>query len=171
MPCSWASSHIVAASTPPPRWAWSSASGSSRPKTGSTTALRRLLLDELLELAGLVHLGGDVAAADQLAVDEELRDRRPVRPGREVLPDPRVGQHVPRAVVGPDQVQDLDDLVAEAAAGHVGRALHVEEHAVVGDLALNLLEDLGVAHGEGVAHWASGARVRSARAWMVPSSM
>src|SRR5256885_15437354 len=101
MPCSWASSHIVAASTPPPRWAWSSASGSSRPKTGSTTALRRLLLDELLELAGLVHLGGDVAAADEPAIDEEPRDGGPVRPPREVLADARVGEDVTRAVLGP----------------------------------------------------------------------
>src|SRR3954452_5117449 len=42
--------------------------------------LLRLLDPELLgELARLVHLGDDVAAADQLAVHEELRDRRPAR--------------------------------------------------------------------------------------------
>jgi hypothetical protein len=39
------------------------------------------------ELARLVHLRDDVAAADQLALDEELRDRRPVRQRRELLAD------------------------------------------------------------------------------------
>ena len=34
--------------------------------------------EKLLQLAVLVHLGCDVAAADELAVDEELRRRRPV---------------------------------------------------------------------------------------------
>ena len=42
----------------------------------------------------LVHLGDDVAAADQLALDEQLRDRRPVRHRRQLLADARVGQDV-----------------------------------------------------------------------------
>ena len=49
---------------------------------------------DLGELAGLVHLGDDVAAADQLALDEQLRDRRPVRQRRQLLADARVGQDV-----------------------------------------------------------------------------
>ena len=39
---------------------------------------RGTLQQRLRELPRLVHLGDDVAAADQLAVDEQLRDRRPV---------------------------------------------------------------------------------------------
>src|SRR5689334_8322700 len=35
--------------------------------------------EDLVELAGLEHLDDDVAAADELAVDDELRRRRPVR--------------------------------------------------------------------------------------------
>jgi hypothetical protein len=33
---------------------------------------------ELLQLSRLEHLAGDVAAADELALDVELRDCRPV---------------------------------------------------------------------------------------------
>src|ERR1700760_3238419 len=47
--------------------------------------------ERLLKLARLVHLGDDVAAADELAVDEQLRDRGPVRERRQLLADPRVG--------------------------------------------------------------------------------
>ena len=37
-----------------------------------------LLFEDLLQLTGLVHLADDVAAADELTLDVELRDRRPV---------------------------------------------------------------------------------------------
>src|SRR3954469_16760122 len=54
--------------------------------------------EEVGELAGLVHLGDDVATADELAVDEQLRDRGPVRDLRELLADTRVGEDVHRCV-------------------------------------------------------------------------
>ena len=38
----------------------------------------------------------DVGAADQLALDEDLRDRRPAGDRREVLADLHVEQHVDR---------------------------------------------------------------------------
>ncbi len=50
--------------------------------------------EELLQLAGLIHLGDDVAATNQLALDEQLRDRRPPGDGRELLADRRIGQDV-----------------------------------------------------------------------------
>src|SRR5437764_4811595 len=104
MPCSAASSHIVAASTLPPRWACSSASGSSGAKIATLDLRSRRAsgVDELLELSALVHLRDDVAAADELPVDEELRDGGPVGPVREHVAQPRVHQHVARAVVGAD---------------------------------------------------------------------
>src|SRR5512145_1926036 len=37
-----------------------------------------LLGEELLQLARLEHLGDDIAAADELALDEQLRNGRPV---------------------------------------------------------------------------------------------
>ena len=71
--------------------------GPGRPASAcaaSSAAPRGLDAERLGELAGLVHLGDDVAAADELAVDEELRDGRPVRQRRQLLADARVGQDV-----------------------------------------------------------------------------
>src|SRR5687768_6515601 len=106
---------MVAASTPPPRWVCSSASGASGAKIWFISRARRSLGEELpqhlLQLTLLEHLGDDVAAADELAVDEELRDRRPVRPLRQHLAQARVREDVPGAVVHAGVVQDLDHLV------------------------------------------------------------
>ena len=58
------------------------------------------------QLAALVHLGDDVAAADQLAADEQLRDRRPARTaptapggcaGRAARRSPRTARRAPGA--------------------------------------------------------------------------
>ena len=46
------------------------------------------------QLAGLEHLGDDVAAAEQVAADEQLGDGGPVRDRRQLLADARVGQDV-----------------------------------------------------------------------------
>mgnify|MGYP003693735643 CR=1 FL=1 len=40
-----------------------------------------LVGEQLLQFTGLEHLADDVAAADELALDVELRDGRPVRVG------------------------------------------------------------------------------------------
>src|SRR4051794_40265307 len=49
-------------------------------RPGGALRLRDLLLvEQLLELAGLVHLHHDVGAADELALYIELRHGRPVR--------------------------------------------------------------------------------------------
>ena len=54
------------------------------------------LVELPLELAGRLQLLGDVGAADQLALDEDLRDRRPAGERRELLADLRVGKDVDR---------------------------------------------------------------------------
>src|SRR5205814_7642144 len=46
---------------------------------GSGADRHALFLEHLLQLTGLEHLADDVAAADELAVDVKLGDRRPVR--------------------------------------------------------------------------------------------
>src|SRR6185437_13117873 len=56
----------------------------------------RLLRQQLLQLARLVHLAHDVAAADEFAVDVKLRDRRPVGELLDAIADFRVLQHVDR---------------------------------------------------------------------------
>src|SRR5918995_3850765 len=49
------------------------------------------LVELRLQLAARVELFDDVGAADQLALDEDLGNRRPTRQRRELLPDLRVG--------------------------------------------------------------------------------
>ena len=53
-----------------------------------------LLLEHAGQLAARSQLLGDVGAADQLALDEDLRDRRPAGDLRQLLADRRVGEDV-----------------------------------------------------------------------------
>src|SRR6266567_8215768 len=53
-----------------------------------------LVLEEVLQLAGLEHLADDVAAADELTLHVELRDRRPLRIGLDALAQVVGFQHV-----------------------------------------------------------------------------
>ena len=55
----------------------------ARGRVGLRASAGRVDAERLRQLAGLVHLGDDVAAADQLAADEQLRDRRPARTARD----------------------------------------------------------------------------------------
>ena len=82
------------------------------------------------ELARLVHLGDDVAATDELAVDEQLRDRRPAGDRRELLADPRIGKDVDRRERLVQRLKRGDRARREAAAGGLRGALHEEDHAV-----------------------------------------
>ena len=72
------------------------------------------------QLARLGELLDDVAAADELAVDEELRDRRPVRPAGEDLADARVDEDVDGDVGRAGVLEALHDAGGEAAAGASG---------------------------------------------------
>ncbi len=131
---------MVAASTPPPRCACSSASGSSAAKTwftGAGGAPGAYLLPSTSLSSPSWNISvtmsqpptslpstkscGIVGHSDQ--------------PGQH-LADAGVDEDVAGAVVHVQVVEDLDDLVREAAARHLGGALHVEEHPVVRDLAL-----------------------------------
>src|SRR6187551_3889110 len=71
--------------------------------------------EELLQFAGLEHLADDVAAADELALDIELRDRRPVRIFLDPLTHRRVGQHVHAFELDPHMAEDLHHRRREAA--------------------------------------------------------
>src|SRR5437868_474018 len=55
-----------------------------------------LLFERTLELAGPLELLDDVGAADQLALDEDLRDRRPARQLRQLGADRGVREDVDR---------------------------------------------------------------------------
>src|SRR4051794_13233969 len=132
---------------------------------GGRVVLGRLLRAEKVgQLAGLVHLGDDVAAADELAVHEQLRDRRPVRDRRELLADARVGQDVERRVAHAERVQRARRPHREAARGLLGRALHEEHHLVLVDRVLQEVADLLVRH----ALLLPGVDVLIERAWIGP---
>ena len=75
----------------------------------------------VLQLAGLVHLHHDVRAADELAVDVELRDRRPVGVVLDALADSSSSSTLTvfRSVDAAG-LQDLDGAAGEAA--HAGTA-------------------------------------------------
>src|SRR3954447_25149463 len=76
---------------------WRSARAAERPITPPPTTAAVGLSggsDHLLQLTALVQLGDDVAAADQLSVDEQLRDRGPAGVLGEHLADTRIRQDV-----------------------------------------------------------------------------
>jgi hypothetical protein len=51
-----------------------------------------------MQLAAGVHLANDVGAADQLAIDIQLRNGRPVAEFLDAFADFRIFQHVDRVV-------------------------------------------------------------------------
>src|SRR5437016_930470 len=92
-----------------------------------------LLVEELGQLTLLEHLADDVAATHELALDVELRDRRPLREAFDALADAHVLEHVDVLVVDTHMTQDLSDLCREPALGKILVPLHEKDHVVAGD--------------------------------------
>ena len=114
---------------------------------------------ERLKLTALEHLEEDVAAADELPVDVELRDGRPVRERLDALTDLRVLEDVDLLELGAAATEDLDRAVAEPALREVPRALHEEHDAVArhdrldalfGGVVHQLSPEFFLAHASGV---------------------
>src|SRR4029077_7463075 len=116
--------------------------------------------ERLLELARPLELLDDVGPADQLSLDEDLRDRRPAGDGGQVLADLRVGKDVDRGDRRPRAPQRLERAVRVSAHRERGRALHEERNVRVVEHVLDLF---GVAHAVVLLVW-----IRSS--WMVPSA-
>src|SRR5262245_7069088 len=91
-----------------------------------------------LELATLEHLAHDVAPADELAVDVDLRNRRPVGELLDPLALLRVGQDVHRLERDAQALEHLDRRGGKAALGKQSRALHVDDDLVLVDLVPDL---------------------------------
>src|ERR1700759_4244876 len=85
---------------------------------------------QLLQLAGLEHLADDVATADELALDVELRNGRPVRIDLDAVAQVGGLQNVEALVADADVVEDLHHLTGKTALRKLRRALH-EKHDVV----------------------------------------
>jgi len=119
-----------------------------------TTALLLQPFQQLLQLARLVHLLHDVRAADELAVDVELRDGRPVGEFLDALADVRVLQHVDaEELLHAAGIERLHRERGKAALRELGRALHVEHHRVGGDLLPDFV--LGV---HGTIRWSTNQK-------------
>src|SRR5439155_9031280 len=84
--------------------------------------------------AGLEHLADDVAAADELALDVKLRDRRPVRKFLDPLAHRRVGEDVDAFELDAEMAEDLDHGRRKAALRENRRALHEEYDRCLADL-------------------------------------
>src|SRR5207302_7658596 len=91
-------------------------------------------LEEAFQLALLEHLFDDVAAADELAFDIELRNGRPVGEFLDALADFRVFQNIHRLELDAELRQHLHNGRGEAALRKYGRALHVKQHVIFADV-------------------------------------
>src|SRR6266550_3670526 len=110
-------------------------------EAGGTAAYNRsgadgdaLLLEDLPQFAGLVHLADNIAAANELALDVELRNRRPVREFLDALANSRIGKDVDAFELDPEMAQDLHNGRRKTALRKHRGALHVEHDRVVGDV-------------------------------------
>src|SRR6266576_6351169 len=81
----------------------------AQPRSRRSVSLHRqaLFLHQRLQFTGLEHLAHDVAAADELALDVELRDGRPVRIALDAVPQFLVLEHVEAFVGHTEMVEDL----------------------------------------------------------------
>src|SRR5690606_14722995 len=79
------------------------------PASGRVAKPYALVGEEALKLARLEHLAHDVAAADEFALDVELRDRRPAGIVLDALAQLVRGEDVDALVVDAEIVEDLHD--------------------------------------------------------------
>jgi len=97
---------------------------------GSRADRHALVGKELLQFAGLEHLADDVAAADEFALDVELRNGRPIGVGLDAVPQVGGLKDIEPLVADADVIENLHHLPGEAALRKLRRSLH-EQHDVV----------------------------------------
>lgn len=115
---------------------------------GLALGVFQLDAEEVMQFAGLVHLGHDIAAADELALDVELGEGGPLAELLEALADFFVFKDIEALELGASVVEDLHGAGGEAAHRAIRGAFH-EEHD--GGLVDQLLE-AGFEGGVEVAH-------------------
>src|SRR4051812_46305158 len=123
--------------------------------------------DQLLQLAALEHLHHDVRPADELTLDVELGDRRPIRIFLDALADLRILQNVDRLIWRTEALEDGNRAARKAALREQRRSLHEQDDLVgfdeVGDAGL------GVTHlGSPYSAPRSRAAVREALPLLAP---
>uniref|UniRef100_A0A0N4ZXX1 LigA n=1 Tax=Parastrongyloides trichosuri TaxID=131310 RepID=A0A0N4ZXX1_PARTI len=126
-----------------------------------------LLDHQGLKLAGLEHLAHDVRPADKLALHIELGDGGPVGEALDAVAQALVLKHIDADEGRAHVVEDLHRQRGEAAARRVRRALHEQDHVMLGhglgDEGVDGVGGLGsrlIGHG---ARRASGPRHRPDR--------
>ena len=97
--------------------------------------------EQLVQFATGRHALDDVGAADQFAIDIELRNGRPVSVFLDALPDLLVGEHIDRHVVIEQVVEDTGRRRRESATRRVARSLHEQDDTVAGEHRLDALAD------------------------------
>jgi hypothetical protein len=95
------------------------------------------------ELARLEHLAHDIAAADEFALDIELRDRRPVGVFLDALAKLGVFENVDPFEGRADLVEDLHHLAGKAAHRKLRRAFHEQHDRIFGDFLFDLILNIG----------------------------
>src|SRR5260370_32020951 len=103
---------------------------------GGRHATRR---QQLSELSGFEHLADDVAAADELAFDVELRNRWPVRACLHPLAGRWIAEHLDTFELDAQVAQHLHHQVGKTALGEDRSAVHEQHDIVPADLALDAL--------------------------------
>src|SRR5262249_39084224 len=103
-----AASRCIAAS-PSAICRWRRIRSTRRVRLGGGGERDALVLHQLLKFAGLEHLADDIAAADELALDVELRDGRPLAEFLDALAQLRVDQDVDSVELHTELAQHLDD--------------------------------------------------------------
>jgi len=101
-----------------------------------------------LQFTGLVHLRHDVGAADELAFDVQLWNRRPIAVFLDALAHFLVFQHIDGGdsfTVQAAAFEDLDRTAGKAALGETGSPLHEQDNIIGFDQAVYAL--LGIGHG------------------------
>src|SRR2546427_2690734 len=130
----------------------------AKPSLGRRALLERdaLLLQQALQLARLKHFADDVAAADEFALDVQLRDRGPFGIGLDALAQIVRFEHVQALIAHAEMIENLHYLPGKSAHRKLRRALHEQHHVVALDLIVDELLD-----GHRIPHL-SAARTRRA---------
>src|SRR5262249_41645220 len=107
-----------------------------------------LAIEELLQLALLEHLTHDIATADELALDVELGNGRPIGEALDALANTHIVEDVNVAVADAEMAEDLRHLRGEAALRKILGALHKHDDVVVGDRLADPVVDGLLAHAQ-----------------------
>src|SRR5690606_12937594 len=81
--------------------------------SGRALRAHTLLVEERLQFTGLEHLADDIASADELTLDIELWNGRPVGIFLDALPELVRSQDIDALVVDAEIIEDLDHLARE----------------------------------------------------------